>query len=119
MRLEVIAAVRSLSDQVHQQTRWGRWEDGVDYYDDLTMNVHILYDDCMVLPRPQDAVPDVLHVEEIPVFLELERALGPMIGDLGEQPDEAYTSDRRWVSVVEAAGRALTVMRRCDETAER
>jgi len=66
MRLEVIAAVRSLSDPQHQQARWGQVEEGVNYYDDLTLDVHTLYDDCMVLPLPQTAVPDVLHERRCP-----------------------------------------------------
>jgi hypothetical protein len=115
MRLEVIAAVESLSDRLHQQTRWGRCEEGVNCYDDLTLNVHILYDDCMVLPEPQDAVPEILHLEEVPVFRDLESALGPMVRDLGDQPDDSYTSDPRWAGVVESAGRALAAMRRCDQ----
>lgn len=69
----------------------------------------------MVLPEPRSAVPDVLHREEVSAFGDLERALRPMIRDLGDEPDDAYTSDPRWLSVVEAAARALVVMERCDE----
>jgi hypothetical protein len=115
MRLQVISALRSLSDRQHQQTRWGQVEDGVNYYDDLTLSVHTLYDDCMVLPEPQAAVPDVLRDEEAPALLELEHALGPMIQDLGDAPDAVYTSDPRWSAVVGAAGAALLVMQRLDE----
>ena len=42
MRLQVVAALRSLSDVQHQRARWGRVEEGVNYYDDLSLNVHIL-----------------------------------------------------------------------------
>jgi hypothetical protein len=117
MRLQVIAALRSLSDPQHQQTRWGRVDEGVNYYDDLTMNVHTLYDDCLVLPDPQEAVPDVLHPEEIPIFLDLQRALGPMIQDLGDERDDAYMRDPRWPVVVDTAARALVAMQRLDEEA--
>ncbi|MBF0686196.1 MAG: hypothetical protein IR158_00310 [Cellulomonas sp.] len=115
MRLEVIAAVRSLSDPQHQQARWGQVEEGVNYYDDLTLDVHTLYDDCMVLPLPQTAVPDVLHEEEVPAFLDLEGALGPMLQDLGDEPDEVFTGDPRWGAVVDAARAALVVMERLDD----
>ena len=115
MRLQVIAAVRSLSDPQYQKAWWGQVEEGVNQYDDLTINVHVLYDDCMVLPQPQSAVPDVLHDEEVPAFLALERSLGPMIQDLGDQADDAYTSDPRWPGVVDAARRALAIMQRSDE----
>lgn len=116
MRLEVVAALESLSDRLRQE-RWGRVEEGVSYFDDLTLNVHILYDDCMVLPEPQSAVPDILHQEEIAVFIDLENALGPMIRELGDRPDAVYTSDDRWPGVMAAASRALAVMKRCDEEA--
>ncbi|WP_162799152.1 hypothetical protein [Nocardioides sp. 616] len=115
MRLEVISALRSLSDRHHQQTRWGKVEEGVNFYDDLTLNVHTLYDDCMVLPEPQAAVPDVIHDSEVPVFLELGSVLGPMLQDLGDAPDGAYMSDPRWASVVDAAGAALAAMQQADE----
>lgn len=115
MRLEVIAALRSLSDRQHQESRWGRVEQGVDYYDDLTLNVHTLYDDCMVLPEPSQAVPDVLHHEEVPAIHDLGQALGPMLQDLGDRPDAVYLSDPRWPAVVQAAKAALGVMQACDE----
>lgn len=114
MRLEVIAALRSLSDRHYQQTRWGKIEEGVNFYDDLTVNVHTLYDDCMVLPDPQDAVSDVLYEEEILAFVGLGDALGPMLQDLGDAPDETYTADPRWASVVKAAREALEIMQRAD-----
>lgn len=117
MRLEVVAALESLSDCLRQE-RWGRVEEEVNYFDDLTLNVHLLYDDCMVLPRPQSAVPAILHQEEVSAFIELENALGPMIRDLGDRPDAAYTSEGRWPAVMAAASRALAVMKRCDESAQ-
>ncbi|TDC32094.1 hypothetical protein E1261_09315 [Kribbella albertanoniae] len=115
MRLEVIAAMRSLSDRRHGEVQWGRVEEGVSYYDDLTLNVHTLYDDSMVLPEPSEAVPDVLHQEEVPAFRDLGRVLGPMLQDLGDRPDADYLSDPRWSDVVRAAQAALEVMRARDE----
>jgi hypothetical protein len=115
MRLEVIAALRALSDPQHQETHWGRVVEGVNYYDDLTLNVHTLYDDCMVLPEPSKAVPDVLHQEEVAALHDLEQALGPMLQDLGDRPDADYLLDPRWLAVVHAARTALEVMRTRDE----
>ncbi len=115
MRLEVIEAVRALADPAHQHTRLGRYEEGVNYYDDLTLNVHTLYGDCMVLPDPQSAVPTLLYGEEVPAFQELEAALGPMLDDLRDAPDVAYLDDPRWSRVVASAGTALELMQRCDE----
>ncbi|HEY8717071.1 SCO4402 family protein [Pengzhenrongella sp.] len=110
MRNEVIAALRSFSDPVHQATRWGRWEEGVNYYDDLTLNVNTLYDDCQVLPSPESAVPDVLLEADVPALRALDNALGPMIRDLGNRPDTDYLADPRWPTVVAAAQAALDAM---------
>lgn len=114
MRVEVIAALESLSDPARQE-RWGQVEEGVSYYDDLTLNVHTLYDDCMVLPDPQGAVPAILHPDEIPAFRDLERVLGPMISDLGDRADVDYLADSRWPTVMQAARKALSLMEACDE----
>lgn len=117
MRLQVVAALRSLSDVPHQQARWGRVEEGVDYYDDLTLNVHILYDDCAVLPEPGGSVGTIIYPQEVPAFAELAGALGPMLDDLDDAADDIYTRDPRWPAVVQAARSALVAMRRSDEGA--
>ena len=72
------------------QARWGQYEEGVNHYDDLTLNVHILYDDYAVLPDPASCVPAYLRTEEVPALLELERAFGPMLADLRDLPDDLY-----------------------------
>lgn len=115
MRLQIIAALRSLSDVQHQRARWGRVEEGVNYFDDLSLNVHVLYDDCAVLPDPGAAVGITIHSEEVLALAELELVLGPMLDDLGDAADEIYTKDPRWPAVVRAAGDALLVMKRADE----
>lgn len=46
MRDQVIVSLQSLANPSHQNVRWGRCEEGVNYYDDLTLNVHVRYDDC-------------------------------------------------------------------------
>ena len=89
----------------------------VSYYDDLTLNVHVLYDDMRVLPSPEDAVPSLLHAAEVLPLRAVDSALGPLIRELGDSSDEAYLADPRWPHVVEAAKAALAVMRACDEKA--
>lgn len=116
MRLEVVAALESLSNRIRQE-HWGKVEDDVNHFDDLTLNVHILYDDCMVLPDPSSAVPEILHQEEVSALRDLENALGPMIRELRDLPDRAYINDSRWPTVMAAAAEALRIMRRCDEEA--
>lgn len=115
MRAEVISALRSLADPGHQRSRWGVVEEGVNYYDDLDMNVHILYDDTQVLPDPESAVPSLLYDSEVSALLAVDAVLGQVIQQLGDQPDSEYLADSRWSAVVDAAGVALLVMQTNDE----
>jgi hypothetical protein len=118
MRQEVLSALESLSDRHHQATAWGRYDRGTEQYDDLTLNVHILYDDCQVLPDPQKAVGTVLLPTETARLRHLYKALNPLLEDLGDSPDAVYLADPRWPCVVHAARAALDAMRNppADET---
>lgn len=109
MRLEVISALRALSDP-DQQRSWGKAEGDVPYYDDLTLNVHVLYDDCQVLPDPSDRVGSVLHEGEVVCLRTVHNALNPLLDELGEKPDAEYLDDPRWPTVMSAAAEALRVM---------
>jgi hypothetical protein len=111
MRDQVIASLQSLADPSHQEVRWGRYEEGVSYFDDLTLNVHVLYDDCQVLPDPSRSVGAVLYEDEVQALRGLNAALGPMLDDLRDSPDSDYLADPRWPQVVDAARAALDVMR--------
>lgn len=115
MRAEVIGALRALSDPEHQRVTWGKYESGVSYYDDLDMNVHILYDDAQVLPDPESAVPSLLYESEVSALQAVHAVLGQMIQDLGDSPDAEYLSDARWADVVRAAREALAVMKTSGE----
>lgn len=111
MRSEVLAALGSLSDRSYQHDRWGHVEPGVNFYDDLTLSVHILYDDCAVLPNPSERLGTVLLPDDIDVLVRLHEALGPMLADLGDNPDSAYLADPRWDSVLAAAQAAEAAMK--------
>lgn len=111
MRDQVIASLQSLADPSHQKVRWGRYEEGVNYYDDLTLNVHVLYDDCQVLPDPSRSVGTVLYENELEALREVHAALGPMLDELQDSPDSDFLADPRWPEVVGAARAALDVMR--------
>jgi hypothetical protein len=114
MRDEVVAALRSLADPQHQRTHWGVSEPGVNYYDDLTLNVHILYDDSQVLPDPSAAVGAVLSEGEVDPLRTVHDALGPILDELGDRPDSDYLADTRWPAVVAAAQSALDAMRQSE-----
>lgn len=111
LRAEVIGALRSLSDVQYQRERWGQYDPSYpDFYDDLDMNIHILYDDTMVLPEPESAVPAILHEWEVPALRRVSAVLSPMLHDLGDASQAVYMNDRRWGDVVVVARDALAVM---------
>jgi len=109
MRLEVVAALRSLSDP-QRQKKWGKVEDGVNYYDDLTLNVNILYDDCQVLPDPSLSIGSILYPSEVKVLRAVHEALNPLLNNLGDKPDSDYLADPQWPAVMVAAKEALQTM---------
>lgn len=115
VRAEVLEALRALSNPEHQSAKWGTYDPGVAYCDDLDMNVHTLYDDSQVLANPELAVPSVLHQSEVPALRELDAVLGQMIRDLGDRPDADYLADRRWSAVIQTARAALAAMQASDE----
>ena len=87
----------------------------MNYFDDLTLNIHILYDDCMVLPQPESAVPEVLHHKEVTVFEDLERALDSCFETLAiALTPTTYRIRAGWL--VHGAQAALAVMQACDES---
>lgn len=114
MRDEVIGALASLSDRTHQNQRWGVVREGVSYYDDLTLNLHVLYDDAQVLPVPDQRVGTVILPREVASLRAVHDAIAPLLRELGESPDSMYTQDPRWDRVVLAAAAALRIMKRPD-----
>lgn len=110
MRSQLIDAVRSLGDPVHQRTTWGHYDPTNHYYDDLDINIHILYDDFTVLPNPEESIASLIHESEVLPLKALDATLGPMIKDLGDAPDEVYLADPRWPAVIQAAADALAAM---------
>lgn len=117
MRMYVEDSLESLSDPAYQREKWGVCVEGVSFYDDLTLNTHILYDDCAVLPSPQIKVPAILYETEVPPLLALEEVFGPLLDELGNAPDEVYLDDPRWADVVAAARAAYQTMLANDEEA--
>ena len=110
LRDQVLTALKALADPRHQRTRWGVEEPGVDYYDDLMLNVHILYDDCKVLPDPSTTVGAVIVEAEVPLLRALQDALGPLLDEFGGSPDSTYMCDPRWPGVIATARTALDAM---------
>lgn len=113
-RQQTLMGLNALADPEYQERVWIQRHyprDG--FYDDLTMNINVLYDN--VLPEPQSRVGTVLRNEsEASDLLRLEQVLGPLIHDLGDASDGEYISDRRWSDVVAAAATAAAEMKSND-----
>lgn len=111
MRQQTVTALTALADRDYQQRVWiDREYPHAGFYDDLTLNVNMLYD--TVLPDPRSRLGVVLLSEsEVARLDELEQLLGPLIDDLGDTYDQQYLSDPRWSEVVAAAASALSAMR--------
>lgn len=114
MRQQTVTALTALADRDYQQRVWiDREYPHAGFYDDLTLNVNMLYD--MVLPDPRSRLGVVLLSEsEVARLDELEQLLGPLIDDLGDTYDQQYLSDPRWSEVVAAAASALSAMKAND-----
>lgn len=111
MRAEVVLAVQSLADPAYQQRVWIRREYPHDsYYDDLTQNVNILFDDTGVLPDPSSAVGDILYPSEVASMAALGNVLDPLIDELGDVTDSQYLNHPQWSQVVRSAEAAYAVL---------
>ncbi|MEO7261620.1 MAG: hypothetical protein ABI047_10255 [Jatrophihabitantaceae bacterium] len=101
-----------MSDAEHQQKAWIRREcPQLDYFDDFTQNVHVLYDDCQVLPEPTSRLWSVLLPgDEVDRLRALGKVLDPLIDELGDAPDAVYLADPRWAAVRSTAVLALASM---------
>ncbi|GMA87474.1 hypothetical protein GCM10025868_27240 [Angustibacter aerolatus] len=80
---------------------------GRHYYDDLDLCVHVLYDDCEVLPDPRRALGAVLRPADVPSLQALYVVLDPLLTRLGDRPDADYMAEPAWPAVVQAAQAAL------------
>ena len=107
MRLNVVDALESLAASGRDGANWQFDPERPNYYDDLTLNVHILYDDTAVLPDPSHTVGSVLFREDVAALEALGDILTPLIDELGEAPDSVYLSSPQWDEVLAAAQFAL------------
>ncbi|MET8729522.1 hypothetical protein ABZV81_20420 [Streptomyces parvus] len=113
MRAEAIGAVQALASPEYQQRVWiDRTYPHPDYYDDLTLNVHILYDDTAVLASPEAALGYTLTSEqEVRAMKELAHALDAALEGVGaDAPDAEFLQSPLWPQVVAAAQAALTAL---------
>lgn len=113
MRSEVVLAIRALADSDYQQRVWIRREyPHPKFYDDFTMNIHVLYDDTRLLELLDEAkIGDVLRNEDERASLRpLRDALETLFDRQGMKlTDEQYLATPEWPAVVSAAQTALPV----------
>lgn len=112
MRWSVLDAVASLADEEYQRQMWvGTSAPTPGVFDDLTLNVNILFDDCEVLPDPTRALGAVLVPgDDMGRLRRLGEVLSSLIDRHGSEPDINYLNDPEWKEVVRLAGLALAAM---------
>ncbi|WP_258312248.1 SCO4402 family protein [Streptomyces araujoniae] len=111
-RIHVSAALQSLGDEEYQSRVWIAKDfpkGGAS--DDLSLVIHILYDDFRVLEDPEAALGEVLrNRREVAAMRRLADLMDPLIEELGDAPDETYLAAPSWGLVVRAARAALDAM---------
>jgi hypothetical protein len=112
MRWSVLDALACLADEEYQRERWtGNTLPRSDWFDDLTLNINILFDDCEVLPDPQKALGAVLVPgDDFERLRRLGAVLSRLIDRHGKEPDINYLNDPEWQEVIRLAGLALAAM---------
>ena len=115
MRRNVVSAVRALADVAYQRRVWIDRDYPTDgYYDDFAMNLHILYDDTLVLEDPAATLGTVLKSkEEVDAMGVLAEALDELLDAEGsERTDREYMASPLWGGVVRTAGTAYGLLAR-------
>jgi hypothetical protein len=111
MRRYVLDALAVLADSEHQERVWLSSKKEQGQYDELSLELAILYDDCAVLPEPRSRIGSVLiDGDEIARLEALGAALTDLIDRLGAAPDGVYIADPAWDEVVRLSSSALAAM---------
>ncbi len=113
MRREVALAVEHLADPEYQQRVWvERTYPSPNYYDDLNMTLHTLYDDTGIASDVQGEIgATLLNEREAGLVQEVVRALDDVLAEVGDRaPDGAILGSDGWPRVVAAAREAWREM---------
>lgn len=113
MREDAIEALRALADVDYQRRVWVHREyPHPGFYDDLTYNINVLYDDVAVMDDPHGKVGVVLEDnDEAKAIESLGRHLDSVLGQAGPDATDAEVISRPdWSGVVKAAAVALHAM---------
>jgi hypothetical protein len=113
MREELLETLRSLSDREYQHKAWleGDYPPGIEY-DSFDEAVHFLYDNTVLAENPDAAIGVIIENEkEARSIAAVCQAIDLVFDVLGtEASDEDYINSSEWISVVEAASKALQAM---------
>lgn len=112
MRREVVRALASLADIDYQRRAWvgGEFSEPT-VYEDLTMNINVLFDDTQVLPDPTQRLGTVLFAsDEVPAPAALGALLDEVLDRLGTAGADVYIDDHEWPEVARRASMALAAM---------
>ena len=113
MRNDIIDALRALADRTYQQRVWvDRIYPRPGYYDDLTHNINVLYDDTLVAEDPSSQVGVSLKDgREVAAIEALKEILDPILDSISpDDSDLDVISRPDWTNVVIAAGNAIRVL---------
>ncbi|WP_445176740.1 SCO4402 family protein [Microcoleus sp.] len=114
MREELLETLRSLADREYQHKAWleSDYPPGIEC-DSFDEAVHFLYDDTVLAENPNAAIGVIIEDEkEARLMSAVCQAIDLVFEALGTGvSDEEYIKSSEWTRVVEAASRALQVMK--------
>ena len=114
MREELLETLHSLADREYQHKAWveNDYPPGIEY-DSFDEAVHFLYDDTVLAENPDAAIGVIIENEkEARSIAAVCQAIDLVFDVLGtEASDEDYINSSGWISVVEAASKALQAMK--------
>lgn len=114
MRRSLIEALQALSDLEYQRRVWvERNYPQPGFYDDLTHNVKVLYDDTLVAEDPRAQIGVTLESEAEAAAIEgLTAVLDPLLDSSPTELEDAQVISRpEWSAVVRAAQAAVGIIR--------
>lgn len=112
MRAQIIESIQALADPTYQQRVWvDRIYPHPGFYDDLTHNVNVLYDDTEVASDPYSQVGVTLESQEEAAAIEaIAHAFDPILDSMDPKTvDAEIMAMPTWDDVVRAARNALPI----------
>jgi hypothetical protein len=109
-RMRLLDTLQALADPDHQRRIWvERSFPHPDYYEDLDLHIHQLYDDSDVAEDPRGHIGYTLRNEDEARAMEnLNAVLSPLIDSLPPDVDDATViAMPEWQAVIAAARQAL------------